>query len=73
MILASTTELHIMHDLPRLMTINDVAQLLRRHRSSVYRLMYEDASFPVPVRIGRSPRFRAADLEAWIQRLPDAR
>lgn len=49
-----------------LTTIDDAARYLRFHRSSIYRFMNEDPSFPRPVRIGKSLRFVADELDAWV-------
>lgn len=49
-----------------LLTIDEAARYLRFHRSSIYRFMNEDSSFPRPVRIGKSLRFVAAELDAWV-------
>jgi predicted DNA-binding transcriptional regulator AlpA len=52
--------------------MNEVAALIGLHRSSIYRLMNEDATFPRPFRIGKSPRFRIDMIEEWITSRHDA-
>jgi excisionase family DNA binding protein len=50
----------------RLLTVTEVARILAVSRSSVYRLV-ERGELP-RVRVGGSARFRAADIEALIER-----
>lgn len=50
----------------KLLTIEQVAQTLGIGERSVTRLRREDPAFPVPVRLGRSVRFRPADLERYV-------
>ncbi len=53
--------------LPVLVTVSQVSEALGIARSSVYKLLATDPDFPRPVRVGpRSPRFREAEVEAWI-------
>lgn len=49
-----------------LLTIDESARYLRFHRSSIYRFLNEDASFPRPVRIGSSLRFIESELDGWV-------
>ena len=45
-----------------------VAQRLGMARSTVYKLMSTDPTFPAPIRmLPRSPRWRAADIDAWVE------
>lgn len=59
-----------------ILTVDEVAALLRMSKSQVYELAKtrtrsgDIRTNPLPVlRIGSSVRFRRADIEAWIDRL----
>lgn len=59
-----------------IMTVAEVAAMLRISKSKVYELMHERTrsgevrSNPIPsLRIGSSVRFRESDVEAWIEKL----
>ncbi|MFQ3667085.1 MAG: helix-turn-helix domain-containing protein [Sphingomonadaceae bacterium] len=52
-----------------LISIKDVAHMLRCSRSTLYRLA-ANGGFPEPVRVGSSVRYRRADILAWIERQP---
>jgi excisionase family DNA binding protein len=59
-----------------ILTVDEVAALLRMSKSQVYELSKartrsgDVRDNPLPVlRIGSSVRFRRADIEAWIDRL----
>lgn len=59
-----------------ILTVDEVAALLRMSRSQVYKLTKERTrsgelhDYPLPVlRIGTSVRFRKADVEDWIEKL----
>jgi excisionase family DNA binding protein len=59
-----------------ILTVDEVAALLRMSRSQVYELAKarsrsgELREHPLPVlRIGSSVRFRKSDVEAWIEKL----
>ena len=55
-----------------LMTVNDVVGILRCDRRTLERLRAA-GKFPKPaMTIGRSPRWHAADVRAWIERGGDA-
>ena len=60
-----------MHEL---LTASEVAARLRIARQTVYELLKRDDSFPRPIRVmPRAPRWRAADVEAWLAaQTPDA-
>jgi len=51
--------------LPVLMTVDDVAQLLRTSNRAIY-AMIERRQLPGIVRIGRRVLFRTADLLDWL-------
>ena len=48
-----------------LLTVRDVAALLRIGRSTLYRYMHEDG-FPRPIQVLGVKRWRSDDLQAWI-------
>lgn len=48
----------------QLLTILEVAALLKTSRRKIYRLLSE-GKFPLPVRIGHNIRFRPHDIEAY--------
>jgi excisionase family DNA binding protein len=50
---------------PLLLTVDEVAQLLGLSRRTVWRLR-STGRIPAPVRIGRSVRWRRADVDEWI-------
>lgn len=53
-----------------LLTIREVAQMLRVNVSTVYRLVRE-GEVPSPIRIGpTSTRWRADELRAWLDSRP---
>lgn len=53
-------------DLPALLTINDMAKLLRCSVRTVAR-MRRDGHIPNPLKIGGALRWRADDVKAWIE------
>lgn len=57
----------------RLLRRRDVERITGVSRSSIYRLMQE-GEFPRPVRVGPGAvRWKASDIEAWIESRPVAR
>ena len=56
-----------------LLTASEVAARLRIARQTIYELLKRDPGFPRPLRImPRAPRWRAADVEAWLAaQIPD--
>jgi excisionase family DNA binding protein len=58
----------------KIMTIDEVAAMLRMSKRAVYELTsargQAKMKHPLPVlRIGSAVRFRKADVEAWIEKL----
>jgi excisionase family DNA binding protein len=54
-----------------LLTINDIAQMLKLSKRTVCNLMVKDNN-PIPAfRLGRSVRFRRQDVEAWLAKLAE--
>jgi excisionase family DNA binding protein len=49
----------------KLLTVDDVAELLKVSTRHVWKLL-SAGRFPQPIRIGRSVRWRRADVENWI-------
>jgi predicted DNA-binding transcriptional regulator AlpA len=50
-----------------LLTVTDVAALLGLPSArSVYNRLHRGTDFPPPVRVGASLRWRAADVDAWL-------
>lgn len=49
----------------QLMTIDEVAGLLRLHEKTVYRLIRRDG-FPRPIKVGAASRWDAAAVQNWI-------
>ena len=53
--------------LERLLSCKEVAAETGLSRSSIYRLLESDESFPKPISIGRrSRRWLGSDIAAWI-------
>jgi len=52
----------------RLLTINEVAELLRVHRATVWRFV-KDGKLPQPITLGTRRRFKATDIEAHLASL----
>lgn len=56
----------------KLLTRNEVEDLVRLRRSSIYRLM-RLGLFPEPIQLGkRAVRWRTSEIEAWIDSRPRA-
>ena len=51
--------------IPPLMTVNEVAKVLRVSTRSIWRLVTHH-KLVMPIRIGGSIRWRRSDIEAWI-------
>ena len=56
--------------IPQLLTRDEVQQLYRLSKSTLYRMM-RSGEFPLPIRIGqRAVRWHAAELNAWLSGRP---
>lgn len=55
----------------KLLTVSEVAEILRLNRFTIYR-MSERGRLP-SVKIGKALRFRQSDLDAWLERVNRAR
>src|SRR5215204_5861297 len=54
-----------------LLDLQELADALAVHRSQVYRML-QRGELPLPIlHVGRSPRVRVADVEAWLERLAE--
>ena len=51
----------------QMLTLHDVAQLLRVSAKSVTRLMDDDPDFPRPVVVGKSDRWTLGEIRQWQQ------
>lgn len=49
-----------------LLTVAELAKRLKLARGTIYRLAKTDLSFPIPVKIGKSLRWDAKDIEIYI-------
>lgn len=56
---------------PQLLTVHDVAMILRLSARSVWR-MCRSGRLPQPIRLGRATRWKRGDLEDWILAQPPA-
>lgn len=54
-----------------LLTINEVADVLKFTRKHIYS-MIKNGDFPRQIKIGTSSRWKKADLEAWINQKTEA-
>lgn len=50
-----------------LLTIRDLAQLVGWSERTVYNRRHRGDSMPPAVHVGRTVRFRRADVEAWLE------
>ncbi|HDH25480.1 MAG TPA: helix-turn-helix domain-containing protein [Actinobacteria bacterium] len=58
----------------RLLTVADVCEVLSISRATVYRLRDDDLTFPDPIYVtNRGPRWRARDLDAWVESRRESR
>lgn len=57
----------------RLMTVGEVAGMLRVSRSTVWRLARKDPSFPAPIRIGGSTRWDSREIDDYIYGIKERR
>lgn len=56
---------------PKLLTVNDVAKLLKLSTRSVWRLV-KAKTIVEPIRIGGSIRWRPSDVATWIASIPQS-
>jgi excisionase family DNA binding protein len=54
-----------MSDDEKMIKVKDVAEKIKVNRSTVYKLL-SAGKIPSPVKIGRSVRWRLAEINAWI-------
>ena len=54
---------------PKLLTVNDVAKLLKLSTRSIWRLVAANA-MAKPIRIGGSIRWRESDVTTWLASIP---
>jgi len=69
---AESTSVRATEDPGRLMTLNEIADLLGIPVATLYRWRHRGEG-PPGYRIGRQVRFRRAAVEAWIESRADAR
>lgn len=67
--MSGNTEILEQPNVPKLMTVNDVAKLLKLSVRSVWRLVAAN-SIAKPIKIGGSIRWRADDIKLWLATLP---
>jgi predicted DNA-binding transcriptional regulator AlpA len=58
--------------IPALLTVKGVAQTVQQGRSFIYQEV-QAGRFPKPVKLGRSSRWIAAEIHAWIAAKAQAR
>ena len=58
-------------NVPKLLTVNDVAKLLKLSTRSVWRLV-KAKTIVKPIRIGGSIRWRASDVATWLASIPQS-
>ena len=54
-----------------LLKLSEVEQIVRLHRSTIYRLMRQ-GRFPLPLKLSRAVRWRRSELEQWLEERPRA-
>ncbi|MGA8607305.1 MAG: helix-turn-helix domain-containing protein [Candidatus Sulfotelmatobacter sp.] len=58
--------------MPEILTVAELAALLKISRSHVY-VLVKSQSNPLPaLRLGTTVRFRKVDVDAWLQRLSES-
>ena len=67
----TSTENKDSSNVPKLLTVNDVAKLLKLSTRSVWRLVAANAMVK-PIRIGGSIRWRESDLSTWLASIPQS-
>ena len=58
-------------NVPKLLTVNDVAKLLKLSTRSVWRLV-KAKTIVKPIRIGGSIRWRPSDVATWLASIPQS-
>ena len=58
-------------NVPKLLTVNDVAKLLKLSTRSVWRLV-KAKTIVKPIRIGGAIRWRPSDVATWIASIPQS-
>ena len=58
-------------NVPKLLTVNDIAKLLKLSTRSVWRLV-KAKTIVEPIRIGGSIRWRPSDVATWIASIPQS-
>jgi len=61
-----------MSDEQEFLSIDELMAKVSLSRSTIHRLAMEDPTFPDRLKLGQSVRFRAADVERWLQDREDA-
>ena len=55
--------------MPRLIKFSEVAERLGLSRPTIYKILARDPTFPKPIHVTpTAPRFRAEDIEAWLEK-----
>lgn len=67
-----TTTHAAMPTLPQLLSLDDLVELTKIPKSTIYNLLSRGDG-PVSLTIGRSLRFRPADIDTWFERLETKR
>jgi prophage regulatory protein len=49
-----------------LLTLNEVGKAVQRGRTGIYALIKSEQAFPAPIKIGRSSRWLASEVNEWI-------
>ena len=60
-----------MASVPELLDIGDIARLTKLGRRTIYRLVAE-GKFPKQRHVGRRSLWKADDVAAWVDSLPEA-
>ena len=54
------------NEIPQLLTVSDLTDRLKVTRMTIHNRV-QTGKFPAPVRIGRSVRWRADEISAWLE------
>jgi len=55
----------------KLLTLNDVVQIVGFKKSTIYKFI-KSKNFPKPVKIGYSSRWRLSDIQKWMEKVTSA-